>query len=455
METALTVVTSLFWFLVVISVLVCLHEGGHFLAARACGVRVTEFFLGMPCRFNLHHVSRRIGTKFGVTPLLLGGYAMICGMEPLDEKRAPQALALVHERGRVSVEDLARALSIDDDQALDLCVGLMGWGSIAPYYDAEKGEKPGGKYYATTYEAMPRDPAGLTIYDGRAFDRAHATRQGEPWEPPAGAEAFFQAERSRTYLGKGFWKRAFMLVAGIAVNIVTGFLLIMALFSVIGYNVSYDVNQVGGVEAGSVAEQAGVQAGDKITSVNGVATSTWTELVNEIDAVSGAGPVEMTYERDGQEHTVEIQLEPDQMLGISVMQEHVTLNPVDAARVGAATIGATAQAIANLINPSQTMEVLNQSSSVVGIAVMSGQAAAAGAASFLNFMAALSFSLGFMNLLPIPPLDGGKLLIEVIQAVIRRPVPMKVQNAISYVGLALILLLFVYMFRQDVLRFFF
>ena len=91
---------------------------------------------------------------------------------------------------------------------------------------------------------------------------------------------------------------------------------------------------------------------------------------------------------------------------------------------------------------------------LVGIAVMSAEAASAGAATLLNFAAAISFSLGFMNLLPIPPLDGGKLLIEILQAVFRRPVPLKVQNGLSVVGLALIGVLFVYMLRIDFMRFF-
>ena len=92
MDMLISVLSSIFWGLVVLSVLVGIHEGGHFLASRACGVRVTEFFLGLPCRFNLHHVSRRIGTKFGVTPILLGGYAMVCGMDPEDNTHAASVL---------------------------------------------------------------------------------------------------------------------------------------------------------------------------------------------------------------------------------------------------------------------------------------------------------------------------------------------------------------------------
>ena len=101
MDTVLSVLSSVFWGLLMLSVLVFLHEGGHFLAARACGVRVTEFFLGLPCRFDIHHTSRRIGTKFGVTPLLLGGYAAICGMDPTDVSCADRVLAAIYRHGRV------------------------------------------------------------------------------------------------------------------------------------------------------------------------------------------------------------------------------------------------------------------------------------------------------------------------------------------------------------------
>lgn len=61
-------------------------------------------------------------------------------------------------------------------------------------------------------------------------------------------------------------------------------------------------------------------------------------------------------------------------------------------------------------------------------------------------------SLGFMNLLPIPPLDGGKILVELIQLALRRELSLKVQNAISYVGLAFFLFVFVFVLRNDILR---
>ena len=454
MSALIGIIAPIFWFVVVVSFLVFVHEGGHFLAARACGVRVTEFFLGMPCRFNLSHVSKRIGTKFGVTPLLLGGYAMICGMEPFDDDLAPRALALVHRRGVMSVEDLARELGCDTDRALNICAALQGWGSLAPRYDEAKGERAGGAYLATTYAAMPRDSKGRTIYDGKSFARAEATIEGDAWEPPFSDDEFFARERSRTYVGVGFWKRAFMLIAGIVVNIVVGFMLMMSVYSIIGFSVAQDVNTVGSVEQGSLAEEIGLAPGDAIVSIDGSETDTWTDVYTALQEAAGSGEFELVFDHDGATETAVVNLDEGEMLGVGVSTELVRLNPIEAAQVSWSSIVLTAQSVASLLNPSQTLTVLDQSTSVVGIAVMSAEAASAGAATLLNFAAAISFSLGFMNLLPIPPLDGGKLLIEIVQAVIRRPVPLKVQNGLSVVGLALIGVLFVYMLRIDFMRFF-
>ena len=88
-------VSTVFWGVIVLSVLVFIHEAGHYVAARAFGVRVTEFMLGLPCRRNLSFKSRKVGTRFGVTPLLLGGYNRISGMEPIDESVAAKVLYCV------------------------------------------------------------------------------------------------------------------------------------------------------------------------------------------------------------------------------------------------------------------------------------------------------------------------------------------------------------------------
>lgn len=450
MEAISEIIAPIFWGVLLLSVLVFVHEGGHFLAARACGVRVTELFLGMPCRFNVHFSSKRIGTKFGVTPLLIGGYAAICGMDPQTVPCAPAVLAAVHRHGTVSVSDLARELELDPDDVLDACAFLLGWGSIAPVYEDES--KQSSKYYPMTYASMPRDAAGNTVYDGKAFDRTHATKQGDAWVPPMGDDEFYRCERSHTYLGKGFWKRALMLVAGIIVNILTGFILMVGVYSIVGIQSVDNVNTIGAVEAGSPAASAGLKAGDAILMVDGESTATWEEVYSALQESGEDGAVDLTVEHDGSQRQMTIELSDQGTLGISASVRTVRLNPLDSMRVGAMYIVQTAQGVIRMLTPQHTVEMLNNSASIVGISVLSAQAAQAGAGTFLSFAALISFSLGFMNLLPIPPLDGGKLLIEIVQAVSRRQVPIKVQAAFSWLGIILFGLLFVYMLRVDILR---
>lgn len=477
MDSIIAFVSPLFWGVFLLSLLVFVHEGGHFLAARACGVRVTEFFLGLPCRFNIHHESRRIGTKFGITPLLLGGYAAICGMDPEEDPHAAEVLFRIHEAGELGVEDLASELGISSDEALESCVFLMNMGSIAPVYDPEKGEKPSSKFYPTRYAALPRDASGYTVFDGRAFDREHATGRGEPWIAPSGAQAFYEAERSHTYLGVGFWKRALMLVAGIAVNLFCGVLLFVIAYSAIGIKAPVDANVLGSITAGSPAEEAGVSAGDRILAVDGKETDTWSQIIAGIDDVRSSGAdgctltvwhpdddapvldeeasgdsVESYLESNGSTANVEVAFDKEGMLGIGVSYETVRLAPLESAGMALEFLRATAEGVSRLLMPQHTIEVLDNSTSVVGISVMSAEAAQQGASSFLSLAALISFSLGFMNLLPIPPLDGGKLLIEAVQAVTRRKVPIKVQLILSYIGIALFGFLFLYMLRADILR---
>lgn len=453
MAAVLSIIKPVFWGLVTLSVLVFVHEGGHFLAARACGVRVTEFFLGLPCRYNLHHVSRRIGTKFGITPLLLGGYAAICGMDPTDVDCAPEFLAAVHRHGRVSVDTLARELSVSTDEALDACAVLCGWGSIVPVYDAEKGESPQSGYYPSTYAAAARDARGFTLLDGRKFDRSSATHEGDPWPLFSNASSFYQQEKSATYIGQGFLKRAFMLLAGILVNILVGVILMMSVYSIVGVSAAVDSNVIGSIEAGSVAEKAGLCAGDTVVDIAGTRVSSWTTLVHAIDEQGPSASFELSYKHGDRLKTAHVTLGKNGKLGIAAQVETVRLSPVRSFQVSCDYIAATAQGVANLLVPQHTKEILDNSTSIVGISVMSSQAAEAGVASYLTFAALISLSLGFMNLLPIPPLDGGKLVIEAIQAVLHRELSLKVQNIVSLVGVGLFVILFLYMLRADIVRF--
>lgn len=338
---------------VLLSVLVFVHEGGHFLTARLFGMRCTEFMLGLP---GPHIGFVHKGTKFGVTAVPLGGYARITGMtEPeTSEKLRKRVLSLVYERGSVVMEDVALALDVEPRDAYLALEDLAEWGSI---------ERPQKADRHNVY----RTPASKGIPMGMPC-------------PLYDVDAFFASEKSQQYFVRPFWKRAVVLCAGPAMNLLLAILVFMFVYSVVG--------------------------------------------------------VDLTYRDTGQ--TV-----------------HFTLAPWDATAAGFRYIGQVIVAIAGLFNPATAAGTIQSSTSIVGIAVMSKSALDAGLLNLLMFGAMISVSLGLMNLLPFPPLDGGRFVVELVQRITHRPVPVQVQNGLSFAGMALITLLFVVMLNQDIQRFVF
>ena len=448
------VLVTVFWGLVTLSLLVFVHEGGHYLAARAFGMRVTEFFLGMPCKLRISHKSKRYGTEVGVTPVLLGGYTRICGMEGEVDEPQGQALHLLVTRGSICAEDLAQALGCDHDRALGMLLVLEDWASCRRQTytgDAEVDD------YHIAFDDLERDAELRTEYDrDHDFSATGVSAIGEPRQLDMGADDLLALERSRTYLGGSFWQRAVCLLAGPTVNLVLAWALLVGVLMGFGVQVGVNTNQIGSVEPGSLAEAAGLTAGDVVDSIDGVPVTDWLTLGDAVDDALATGQdFDIVYEHDGRAMTTMVDV-PDgqtvQYLGVSAPVRTQYLTFGQASLVAFDYAGQVLSFAVRLIVPTHTMEVLGQSSSVVGISVMASEAARSGLETYLELLAAVSMSLGFMNLLPIPPLDGGKILIEVVQAARRKPVSLKVQNYISYAGLAFFLFVFVMALRNDILN---
>lgn len=355
---------------IVLGVLVFIHEGGHFLAAKAFGVRVTEFMLGLPGP-NIGFTAG--GTKFGITPILLGGYARVCGMEPGEMSPHLRAtLAALYRRGTATMEDVSLDCGIGVEEAYEALEELVEWGSAVG---------PTKKDRFNTYRAPECAPTRRQIRRAReAGEPAPAVYALGEARPVPDEEALFQSEYRQQYRSLPFWKRSVILVAGVTVNLLFAIVAFVVVFTFVGTDVQY-------VDTGEIA--------------------------------------------------------------------HITLDPLQAIQYGFMYIGAVVQAVAGLFNPATTAQVMEGSTSIVGIAVMSGSAMQAGASQFVLFMAMISTSLGIMNLLPIPPLDGGRFVIEVFQKIARRTVSLRAMNALSLAGMALFLCFFVVMVNQDVQRFVF
>ena len=340
MNTLLTILIGI----LVIGFLVFIHEGGHYLAARAFGVRVTEFMLGLPGP----RVGFTVGeTKFGVTCIPLGGYAKVCGMEVGEmSPHLAAAMASMRVRGTANMEDVALDCGITDDEAYAALEELAEWGTLTG---------PRRKDPYNTYRWAAKASDDLTD------------------------EALFEREYSRQYRALPFWKRSIILIAGPAMNILFAVLAFIICYSLFGFDM---------------------------------------ELAD----------------------------------GTIV---HRTLTVWQSIRVGFIYIGMVGQAVLQLFNPATAGQVISDSASVIGIAVISKQAAEAGIVTLLEFTAMISVSLGIMNMLPIPPLDGGRFLVEIYQRIFRRDISVRALNTVSIIGISLFMVLFVVMIGQDVSRFIF
>ncbi len=354
---------------ITIGFLVFIHEGGHFLAARAFGVRVTEFMLGLP---GPSVGFTRGETHFGVTAVPLGGYAKVCGMEagPL-QPHLQEVLAALYRRGTANMEDVARDCGISDDAAYDALEELVEWGSVIGPQKADQ---------FNTYRAPRVAPTKRQLKKAAAAGRELPTYELGEARPVEDERALYESEYRQQYRSLPFWKRSVILLAGIAMNLLFAMVVFVVVFSIIGFQVQHP-------ETG------------EITTIHA-----------------------------------------------SVLQ---------ALQAGFMYIGMVVQAVAGLFNPATAAQTVSDSTSIVGIAVMSKDFFQAGLVQGLEFMAMISVSLGIMNLLPIPPLDGGRFVVEIFQKGTRKMVSQKAMNYMSMAGMALFLGFFVIMLNQDIQRFVF
>ncbi|MEA3540596.1 MAG: RIP metalloprotease RseP [Pseudomonadota bacterium] len=339
-------------FVAVIGPLVFVHELGHYLVGRWCGVKAEAFSIGFgPELFAW--VDRR-GTRWRVAALPLGGYVRFKG---------------------------------------DMNAASM------------------------------TDPAWLQL--------------------PA-------KERAESFPARPLWQRAAIVAAGPAINFLFAILIIATFAFVHGESRTPAV--AGVVERGSAADAAGIQVGDRILSFNGRAMDTYTDMVMYTRIRPGE-PVDVVIDRGGKRLEIQTRIgavmEDDGFgqqyrvgrLGIGASDPVV--ERVGLLRAPVVAIERTGQIVRTMVETLGQIVTGGRSVKELGgplkIAQVSGQAATLGLESFIFFTALISINLGFINLLPIPMLDGGHLLFYGIEAVQRRPVSAQAQEWAYRSGLAVLM----------------
>ena len=267
------------------------------------------------------------------------------------------------------------------------------------------------------------------------------------------------------FMSKSYPSKVFILIAGVLMNFLLGFLIYAFIVFVEGDIKIDPSSSIGSLAEGYPAQEAGMLSGDRIISINSKEISTWEDLtkiihnrpgeslsiswVHEADTVTSA-VVPRTETRQLEDGEREIGL-----IGITQNITYVKVPPAQAISKGAKLTVTYLQMSVETVSKLVTGRAsIKEVTGIVGIVQYSGQTARAGWVSFLGFIGFISISIGFFNILPIPMLDGGHIVMATIEVIIRRNLSTKVKLIIQQVGLALILVLMVVVTYHDVLRIF-
>jgi regulator of sigma E protease len=394
-----------------LALLVFLHELGHFTVARLVGMRPRAFYIGFPPAIAK---VRRKGIEYGIGAIPLGGYVRIPGMHrpAASDFQALMSTALQEQPGLVPDAQAVRRHLDDED-------------------------------FAGARDALPQ----LTeaVADAQLTPQAHrgAERALRDVDEGTGSDAYWRAPT---------WKRVAVIAAGPGMNVLVAFLIFFAVYATgaPSQNPSAEVAQV---DAHTPAAAAGLQAGDRIVAVDGRAARTFDQVSQRIRASRGR-PITVTVRRNGSTITLgprkTIRVQGRWIWGFVPATQLVSYPASTSARLAIGdcwrVVTGTVHAFAGLVHSRQRAQI----SGPVGIVRASAAFLRIGLQWYLQLLGLISMSLALFNLLPLLPLDGGHILFSVIEGVRRRAVPREVYERVSVFGMALILLISVIAFSNDV-----
>lgn len=417
---------GLITFIIVFGILVIVHEFGHFYFAKKSGILVREFAIGMGPKLY-SHVDKE-GTLYTIRSLPLGGYVRMAGWgdDSTEIKTGTPASLSLDASGKVTRINLSQNRL--DPNSLPMHVTA---------YDLED------KLTIT----------GLVLEETKEFDVAHdATIVEED-----GTEVRI-APLDVQYQNASIWGRLITNFAGPMNNFILGLLVFIFLVFLQGGALDTNSNHIKVVDNGAAAK-AGIKSNDQILQIENIPIRNWQELTGAVasstkDLKEGQS---LTVKVKSQGKVKELSLKPQKVGGkfaIGVQCRLKTgfkdklLGGFEMAINGALLI---ITALKNLM----TGFSLDKLGGPVAMYQMSSQAAASGIETVLSMMAMLSINLGIFNLIPIPALDGGKILMNLIEAIRRKPLKRETETYITFVGVVIMLVLMVAVTWNDIMRAFF
>ena len=383
----------------VFSAVIAIHEFGHFIVAKLCGVQVNEFSIGMGpvlCK------RVRKGTQYSIRALPVGGFVALEGEESPESKQEEE--------------------NTDEEP-------------LSPHSDADSSPSRGAKADAGKPDLPPLS--------------------GEVAEP-TGSDG--EVSPSGIPLNEApVWQRALIMLAGAGMNFVLGFVVMAILITAQSEPITSKVLYQ--VEENALCGQTGLQAGDKILAVNGrrcfVANDILYELMRTEDYTA-----DFTVLRDGKKVELPgVQFdtwqddkgETHMSLGFTVYG--IKKTPLNVLKEAGNSVLYYGRIIfASLSDLLRGRESINDLSGPVGIVTAIGQAASYGWQDLLEMLVLITVNVGIFNLLPFPALDGGKVVFLLIEGVTGHAVPEKIQSGLTVAAFALLFGLMIFATYNDILR---
>lgn len=414
-------------FLFVFSVIVIIHEFGHYYFAKRAGILVREFAIGMgPKVFQV----RKGETVYTLRLLPIGGYVRMAGHDEDEQEIKPGMMVTI----LLDEHDIVQKINFDDQTVVENSIPFQ-----IEEADLHKAMELSG-YYINSEEKVTLSvskKATIVESDGTEVVVAPVERQ---------------------FNSATLWNRIKTNAAGPMNN----FILSIFVFILVGFmqgGVPSSKPIIGEVASESAAQVAGLKDGDKVLSIDGTSVYTWDDMTAIIRKKADQ-PVEMIVQRDNKEVSVTITPKSVETQDGSKIGQIGVLRVLNRDILSIISYGFT-QTVTVIVMVLSALGSLftkgfnlNQLGGPVAIYSMTSQVAKNGFIDLLAFMGMISANLGVMNLLPIPALDGGKLVINIIEGIRKKPLDPEKEGYLTIAGAIFLFALMLLVTWNDIMKLF-
>lgn len=417
--------TTVIAFIVIFGALVFFHEWGHLIFAKRAGILCREFAIGFGPKVFSHKKGE---TTYTIRLLPIGGYVRMAGEDPeMVEIKAGYRIGLLFDQ-----ENNVTKIILNNKEKFPDC-------RIVEVEQADiekdlfiKGFPEDEDENLLTFKISP---TAVIVEDGRESQIAPLDRQ---------------------FGFKSIGKRAMTIFAGPMMNFVLAFVVLIIIALLQG--VPTNDPKLGVITSDGAANAAGLKQGDVVQSINGSEISNWSDVVNIIRKNPNK-KLAFVINRNGKEMDIPVTPAEKTMdgakMGIIGVYSPVVKSPVQAITSGAQETYFWTTQIFSMLGKLVTGQFsINMLSGPVGIYVSTDTVAKSGIYYLMKWAAVLSINLGIMNLLPIPALDGGRLMFVAIEGLRGKPIDKQKEGMVHFIGFALLMLLMLVVTWNDIQRFF-